>query len=73
MMISFHLPPSALNAAVSGHPVTGLGRVRPEWLPEGAFLMALISQITFPVNERCLEVLDDSRSAQLPDQARTPR
>jgi hypothetical protein len=52
MMIIFHLPPIAAKAAVSGQPVTGLGRAR-RWLPggawllKGAFLLALITQITF--------------------------
>ena len=48
-MISFHLPPIAASAPVSGHPPTGLARPgrglgRLE-LPGGAFLMERISQI----------------------------
>jgi hypothetical protein len=34
MIISFHLPPMAASAAVSGHPPTGFGRAP---LPEGTF------------------------------------
>src|SRR5215475_1532115 len=35
MMISFHFPPSAAHAAVSGQPATWFGRTRS--LPEGAY------------------------------------
>src|SRR5687768_13502726 len=84
MMISFHLPPIAASAAVRGQPPTGLGRVRfapfpgsacSTSLPGGAFLIALIRQITFWAKilgevKRTGEVMDDSRSEELPDQAR---
>jgi hypothetical protein len=43
----FPFTANAASAAVSGHPLTGLGRPRRVSLPEGAFLMALIAQIIF--------------------------
>lgn len=50
-MINFHLPPIAASAAVSGHPVTGLGRPGRVWLAArlltGAFLIECIAQIMF--------------------------
>jgi peroxiredoxin len=46
-IINFHFPPIAANAAVSGHPTTGLVRRRLVELPEGAFLMTLIAEIIF--------------------------
>src|SRR5262245_30650700 len=47
-MINFHFPPIAASAAVSGHPPTGLARLGPVELPEGAFLMTLIGRIIVP-------------------------
>src|SRR5262245_48103763 len=40
MMMSFHLPPTAANAAVSGQSVTGLRRADRRYAPRGAFLRA---------------------------------
>src|SRR5450755_4374199 len=42
MMISFHLPPIAAKAAVSGQPTTGLARCRGEPLPGGSFWRELM-------------------------------
>ena len=50
-MISFHFPPIAASAAVSGHPHTGLGRAERGGLPEGAFLLVLIGRIIVPLEE----------------------
>src|SRR5262245_23610955 len=50
-MINFHLPPIAASAAVSVHPPTGLGRERRALLPESAFLMELIGQIIFLLDQ----------------------
>jgi hypothetical protein len=47
-IISFYFPPIAASAAVSGHPLIGLGRPWTGSLPEGAFLMALISSEYIP-------------------------
>src|SRR5215207_7592619 len=41
MTISFHLPPSAASAAVSGQPVTGFFRTPGTQLPAGAFLSVI--------------------------------
>src|SRR6266545_7297209 len=38
MMISFHLPPTAASAAVSGQSLTGLRRAGRRYAPAGAFL-----------------------------------
>ena len=38
-MISFHLPPIAAKAAVSGHPLIALRRAGREWVPKGAILI----------------------------------
>src|SRR5262245_21446309 len=38
-MMSFHLPPIAARAAVSGHPLMALRRAGREWLPKGAILI----------------------------------
>jgi hypothetical protein len=46
-IISFHLPPTAANAAVSGHPLTGLERRARVRLPEGAFLIEFMGQTIF--------------------------
>src|SRR5919106_4268287 len=43
MMISFHLPPMAVRAAVSGQPVTGFERP----LPRGSFLASFPSVCSF--------------------------
>src|SRR6266566_5089353 len=80
-MINFHLPPIAASAAVSGHPPTGLRRPRRVWLPSGAFLMELHNSDYSPARQRersgCpnipLEVINDSRSPKLQDQAGSPR
>lgn len=60
MMIIFHLPPIAAKAAVSGQPVTGLGRAR-RWLPEGAWLLKgafLLALINSDYIRRKLNVLE---------------
>jgi quinol monooxygenase YgiN len=41
-MMSFHLPPIAARAAVSGHPLMALRRAGREWLPKGAILIIFI-------------------------------
>src|SRR6185503_11745920 len=73
-MISFHLPPIAASAAVSGQPVTGLERCLRGPLPPGTFLMAFMRQIIFlnKVTNYISDLLgvdNDSRSSKLSYQA----
>jgi hypothetical protein len=57
-MINFHFPPIAASAAVSGHPPTGFDRRRRGELPEGAFLMELISPIIFNSSRRPMMIVE---------------
>jgi NIPSNAP protein len=50
-MISFHFPPTAANAAVSGHPNTGFERLLRAPLPEGSFWRESTDDITFCAEE----------------------
>jgi hypothetical protein len=48
-IMSFHLPPIAARAAVSGHPLTALRRAGREWLPKGAILIVSIVANSLPI------------------------
>ena len=45
--MSFHLPPIAARAAVSGHPLMALRRAGREWVPKGAILIIFTVANTF--------------------------
>src|SRR5262245_23356607 len=64
-IINFHLPPIAASAAVNGQPLTGLGRLRREWLPTGAFLIGSISQIIFRPDNGAHHIVDAARGGLL--------
>src|SRR6267142_203089 len=55
-MITFHFPPIAASAAVIGQPPIGFGRRARRPLPAGAFWIALVAGIRFPLRRRAMIV-----------------